>query len=303
MPSPVEILVRFALTLREEGLPVATDRITSFVEAAALTGELYWPGRATLVSRRADIDTYDRVFDSFFGGRRPPPVVVERAPAAEVVLASTDELLRDEPVPADRAALDFDPPPRRTRRTGPAPAGSLDLRRTIRRSFRTGGEPLERAWRARRKKPRRLVLLLDISGSMSDYSHELLRAARAVLHADRRHEAFAFGTRLTRLSRADTIPDWRGGTRIGETLQTFLRDHGNLARGSVVVICSDGLDVGDPELLGSQMARLHRLSHKVVWLNPLKADPRYEPLTRGMQAALPHVDVFAAGHELSGLVL
>ncbi len=303
MPSPVEILVRFALALRDERLPVSTDRITSFVEAAALAGELYWPGRATLVSRRADIATYDRVFDSFFGGRRPPPVVVERALAVEVALATRHELLREELVPADRAALEFDPPQRRTRRTGAAPTGSLDLRRTIRRSFRTGGEPLERAWRARRKQPRRLVLLLDVSGSMSDYSHELLRVARAVLHADRRNEAFAFGTRLTRLSRTGTIPDWRGGTRIGDVLATFLREHGNLSRGSIVVICSDGLDVGEPELLGSQMARLHRLAHKVVWLNPLKADPRYEPLTRGMQAALPHVDVFAAGHELGGLVL
>jgi uncharacterized protein with von Willebrand factor type A (vWA) domain len=145
------------------------------------------------------------------------------------------------------------------------------------------------------------VLLLDVSGSMSDHSRGLLRTARAVLRADRRHEAFAFGTRLTRLSRSDTIPDWGGGTRIGEALEAFLREHGNLARGSIVVICSDGLDVGDPELVRSQMARLHRLAHSVVWLNPLKADPRYRPLARGMQAALPHVDVFASRIDLSVL--
>jgi uncharacterized protein with von Willebrand factor type A (vWA) domain len=174
--------------------------------------------------------------------------------------------------------------------------------------MRTGGEPVERAWRARRERPRRLVLLLDVSGSMADHSRDLLSLARGALRADRRFEAFAFGTRLTRLTHdfrrgAAEIPDLHGGTRIGEALERFLRDHGDLARGAVVVICSDGLDVGDPELVGRQMARLHRLAHTVVWLNPLKADPRYEPLARGMQAALPHVDVFAAGHELVDLGL
>jgi uncharacterized protein with von Willebrand factor type A (vWA) domain len=297
--SAAETLVRFGRALRDAGLPVGSDRIISFCQAAALA-DLYWAGRATLVSRATDIDTYDRVFRLFFGGDRPPEVRIEGALALEVALASPQELLREEPVDAEWAEQVFHPPLRRTRRTRAARRGALDLRRTLRRSFRTGGEPVERAWRMRRERPRRLVLLVDISGSMADHSRALLRLARAVMRADRRYDAFAFGTRLTRLSRSDTIPDWGGGTRIGESLETFLREHDNLARGAVVVICSDGLDVGDPELVRSQMARLHRLAHTIVWLNPLKADPRYEPLTRGMQAALPHVDVFAAGDDVIG---
>jgi uncharacterized protein with von Willebrand factor type A (vWA) domain len=114
-------------------------------------------------------------------------------------------------------------------------------------------------------------------------------------------EVFSFGTRLTRLTRGDAIPDWGGGTRIGDSLERFLREHSRVARGAVVVICSDGLDVGDPELVRAQMARLARFAHKIVWLNPLSEDERYAPLARGMAAALPYVDVFASGHNLATL--
>ncbi len=215
------------------------------------------------------------------------------------------------------ARIDLAVPRRRTRRREPAGAGLPDLRRTLRRSFRTGGEPLERAYRARRARRRRLVLLLDVSGSMAEHSRALLVFAHAALRADRRWEAFCFGTRLTRITRAlatsdldmalrqaaNEVVDWDGGTRIGESLADFLNrfGHGGLARGAVVVICSDGLDVGDPALLAEQMARLSRLAHRVVWLNPLKEDPAYEPLARGMKAALPYVDVFASGHDLASL--
>jgi uncharacterized protein len=152
---------------------------------------------------------------------------------------------------------------------------------------------------------------------MADYSRALLGFAHAALRADRRWEAFCFGTRLTRVTAAlsktrpdealaqaaETVVDWDGGTRIGASLKAFLDGYGHagLARGAVVVVCSDGLDVGDPALLGEQMARLARLAHSVVWLNPLKEDPAYEPLARGMRAALPHVDVFASGHDLASL--
>jgi uncharacterized protein with von Willebrand factor type A (vWA) domain len=152
---------------------------------------------------------------------------------------------------------------------------------------------------------------------MADYSRALVMFAHAALRADRRFEAFCFGTRLTRVTRAlagsdpnegleraaAEVVDWEGGTRIGESLKRFLDDfgHGGVARGAVVVICSDGLDVGDPELLAAQMARLKRLAHRVVWINPLKEDPAYEPLARGMKAALPHIDVFASGHNLASL--
>jgi uncharacterized protein with von Willebrand factor type A (vWA) domain len=152
---------------------------------------------------------------------------------------------------------------------------------------------------------------------MDAYSRALVLFAHAALRSDRRFEAFCFGTRLTRVTRqlegsdpddalrraAAEVLDWDGGTRIGECLERFLDEygHGGLARGAVVVICSDGLDVGDPELLGEAMARLSRLAHRVVWLNPLKEDPAYAPLARGMQAALPHVDLFASGHNLASL--
>ncbi len=152
---------------------------------------------------------------------------------------------------------------------------------------------------------------------MDAYSRALVMFAHAALRSDRRWEAFCFGTRLTRvtrqlegsdadeaLSRAATeVVDWDGGTRIGESLKRFLDEygHGGLARGAVVVICSDGLEVGDPDLLAEQMARLSRLAYRVVWLNPLKEDPAYEPLARGMRAALPHVDQFWSGHSLASL--
>ncbi|NUR76424.1 MAG: VWA domain-containing protein, partial [Thermoleophilia bacterium] len=198
-----------------------------------------------------------------------------------------------------------------------ARSGGSDLRRTLRRALRTGGEPIELAWRDRRRRRRRLVLLLDVSGSMAAYSRALVVFAHAALRADRRFEAFSFGTRLTRLTRAlattsadealrraaRETEDWDGGTRIGASLKEFLDHYGHpgMARGSVVVICSDGLEVGDPELLAAQMERLHRLAHRVIWLNPLKENPDYAPLARGMKAALPRVDVFASGHSLASL--
>jgi uncharacterized protein with von Willebrand factor type A (vWA) domain len=209
-------------------------------------------------------------------------------------------------------------PMRRARRLQRAPGGSrIDLRRTLRRSLRTSGEPLQRAWRERRTRHRPLVLVLDVSGSMSSYSRALLQFGFAAMAAGRKVEVFCFGTRLTRITRAlrtrdpdtalrevsATVLDWDGGTRIGESLKLLLDRYGQHAslRGAVVVLCSDGLDRGDPELLEQQMARLGRLAHSVVWVNPLKGSPRYEPLARGMAAALPHVDVFLPGHNLASL--
>jgi len=208
-------------------------------------------------------------------------------------------------------------PERRTRRRGPSRSGDPDLRRTLRRALRTGGEPSLPAWRDRRRRRRRLVLLLDVSGSMAAYSRALVVFAHAALRADQHFEAFSFGTRLTRLTRplstarpdealrraARQAEDWDGGTRIGASLKSFLDHFGHpgLARGAVVVICSDGLEIGEPELVAAQMQRLHRLAYKVVWLNPLKESPDYVPLARGMKAALPHVDLFASGHNLESL--
>jgi uncharacterized protein with von Willebrand factor type A (vWA) domain len=158
------------------------------------------------------------------------------------------------------------------------------------------------------------VLLLDVSGSMAPYSRALLQFAFAAMAAGRRVEVFVFGTRLTRVTRTlrtrnpdralheigRLVQDWEGGTRIGESLKSLLDGWSQRAalRGAVVVLCSDGLERGDPELLRAQMARLRRLAHRLVWVNPLKGSPRYEPLARGMAAALPSVDVFLSGHNL-----
>lgn len=350
MSDPLEILARFGRALREAGLPVGTGRVVSFCRAAALVapGDLYWAGRATLVARAADIPVYDRVFRAFFAGERvpaerPPPSMRILAPASgppadkaprtdgepEGGTASALEVLKrksfarcspDELEQLAGVAARLSPtlPTRRTRRRRPARAGAPDLRRTLRHAFRTGGEPVERAWRERRRRRRRLVLMLDVSGSMASYSRGLAAFAHAALHADRRWEAFCFGTRLTRvtpaLAAADAnealrraaaeVVDWDGGTRIADSLKRFLDEfgHGGLARGAVIVICSDGLEIGAPELLGEQMARLARLAHRVIWLNPLKESPDYQPLARGMKAALPFVDVFASGHSLEAVV-
>jgi uncharacterized protein len=209
-------------------------------------------------------------------------------------------------------------PEERMRRTRPSARGErFDVRRTLRRSLRTRGEPFERSWRDRRVRGRPLVLILDVSGSMSPYARALVQFGYAAMAAGRRVEVFCFGTRLTRVTRTlrskdpdralheigRTVDDWEGGTRIGESLRSLLDGWSQRAalRGAIVVLCSDGLERGDPALLRTQMERLGRLAHKVVWVNPLKGSPRYEPLARGMAAALPSVDVFLSGHNLESL--
>jgi uncharacterized protein with von Willebrand factor type A (vWA) domain len=325
VPDQVTRLVAFARALREEGVAADPARVIEFCRAASLLSaeDLYWAGRLTLCSRAEDIPVFDRVFRAELEPERSHVRTVQIV-TEETALASERELLReksfaqmnDEELAAVAALmrkLRIVPPLRRTRRREPARAGAPDLRRTLRRSFRTGGEPIERAWRRRREKPRPLVLLLDVSGSMADYSRALLLFAHAALRTDARWEAFCFGTRLTRvtgaLAHADTdealrraaaeVFDWSGGTRIGEAVSGLIRLR--VARGAVVIICSDGLDVGEPETLRDAMARLGRLAHRIVWLNPLKEDPAYEPLARGMKAALPYVDVLLSAHNLASL--
>lgn len=243
------------------------------------------------------------------------------ASGAEVLRAkSFEDLSEAERHDADAAIrrLAVMLPLRRARRYRAAPRGRrFDLRRTVRASLRTQGEPFRRAWRNRRSKRRPLVLLLDVSGSMSSYSRALLQFGFAAVRAGQSVEVFAFGTRLTRLTRAlrrsepdvalrqvaDSVIDWEGGTRIGASLKELLDRYGQQAwmRGSVVVLCSDGLERGDPVMLAAQMARLGRVAHRLVWVNPLKGSPRYQPLARGMAAALPHVDSFLPGHNLQSL--
>jgi hypothetical protein len=313
---------------------------------------VYWAGRATLLHRPEDIAAYDGGFRQFWLGARPPdrpwervvPVAIELptedgpdepsaggegAPPTHVVRYSRTETLRHKDF-ATYTGEDFDAAQRLmaalrvgaanrpSRRRRPVRAGRHpDLRRTVRRALRTGGEPVSLAWRAPGVQARRLVLLCDISGSMEPYTRALLRFAHAATLARRRVEVFALGTRLSRLTRplasrdpdaalaaaGRAVPDWSGGTRLGDGLRAFNDEWGvrGMARGAVVVILSDGWDRGDPAVLSEQMGRLHRIAHRVVWVNPLKASPGYAPLARGMAAALPWVDAFVEGHSVAAL--
>ena len=209
------------------------------------------------------------------------------------------------------------PPVREARRTRPDRAGGrLDVRATLRRSYRTAGDPVRLAHRSRTTKPRRVVLIADVSGSMEPYARVYLHLMRGAVLA-LKAEAFVFATRLTWLTRplkvrdpdaayrkvADEARDWSGGTRIGSCLKDFIDAYGRrgLARGAVIVIVSDGWELGEPDLLGESMERLARLAHHVIWVNPRKAARDYQPLVGGMAAALPYVDTFVSGHSLRAL--
>ena len=371
------VLVSFGRALRSRGLAIGTGRILTFCRAVAALGltdrdSLYWAGRSTLVSNRADLDRFDDAFDDWYRGllesgelrieltlpsdhatrdwgEQPDELDVRAAMTAAMwssiregdeeaepgdeaslrIIASGVEVLRqkafgqltpEERLMVERAIRDLRirVPVERTRRTRASRNGeTFDLRRTLRRSLRTQGEPFDRAWRTRRTRTRPLVLILDVSGSMAPYARALMQFGYAAMAAGRRVEVFCFGTRLTRVTRTLKtkdpdramhqiglqVADWEGGTRIGESLKTLVDGWSQRAalRGAVVVLCSDGLERGDPDLLRQQMLRLHRLAHRIVWANPLKGSPRYEPLARGMAAALPSVDVFVSGHDLESL--
>ncbi len=316
---------------------------------------VYWAGRATLLRRPEDVADYDRVFASYWLGcagwleqvvvgepvtlalddlpgddgtdgpdADPGEVLAVRWSAAEVLAerdfssytpAEWDELARL----VGRLRVSAERRRSRRRRPDPSRRGHPDLRRTVRRALHTGGEPLERSWLAPTTRPRRLVLLVDVSGSMDAYARALMRFAHAAVTARgaARCEVFTLGTRLTRVTRqlgdrdpdsalaaaAGAVDDWSGGTRLGSVLGEFNDRFGTrgTARGAVVVILSDGWDRGEPEVLAAEMGRLSRVAHRVVWVNPLKASSGYEPIARGMAAALPHVDDFVEGHSLGAL--
>ncbi|MDA2808612.1 vWA domain-containing protein [Nocardiopsis suaedae] len=353
--APVLGLVR---ALRAAGVRADTARALAFtdalaaVDAPARADRVYWAGRLTLCSTRADLDIYDACFAAYFGASPPAPRPVLPAPerrrltallapggrgpddggateAHRPAAASGTEVLRtadlgllSEGERAEAARLvsliAADPPRRPTRRTAPARRGRLDPRRTLAAAARTDGEPLRPSYRGRTDRPRKVVVLVDVSGSMAPYAEPLLRLAHVLL---RGHpgatEVFSVGTRLTRLTRelsaADparalraagaAVPDWRGGTRLGEELKEFLDLYGRrgAARGAVVLIASDGWERGDASQLGVQMARLSRLAHRTVWANPHKGQAGYRPRAAGMAAALPYIDDFVPGHSLEAL--
>jgi uncharacterized protein with von Willebrand factor type A (vWA) domain len=207
---------------------------------------------------------------------------------------------------------------RRTRRKTRAPRGAyLDMRRTFRQNLRYGGRPLELSWRKRKIKRRPLVVICDISGSMERYSRILLKFIYVISNGLENVEAFVFGTRLTRITRqlwdrdidsaldqvTASVKDWAGGTRIGEALKSFNYEWGRrvLGQGAIVLIISDGWDRGDVDLLSHEMNRLQLSCQRLIWLNPLLGSDNYEPLTRGIQAALPYIDDFLPVHNLASL--
>ena len=348
-------LVGFARTLRSAGVAASPDRVHAMLDAlrhleVSRRTDVYWAGRLTLCAGPEDLARYDAAFAAYFAGevgsrvRRPPPLPVVRPVAlpgeppagepgpveemARVATTSRVEVLRTR----DFAGLDrversevarlmtlLDPlgPPRRSRRRRPAGAGPVDAARTVRATLRRGGEPARLLRHATTVRPRRLVLLLDVSGSMTPYADAYLRFAHAAARRRPSTEVFTVGTRLTRVTReirardADTalaavalaVPDWSGGTRLGDQISAFLDRWGQrgTARGAVVVVASDGWERGDASALGEAMARLHRLAYRVVWVNPHKGRPGYAPVTAGMAAALPHVDDFVEGHSLAAL--
>ena len=353
-----EVLLAFTRALRASGIAVTQDRSQGFLAAAAELGlgderATYLAGRATLCGGPDDLERYAQVFEAFFNSRdglprsRPAqPTAPASASLAERdgadeqgeagdeelvrAMASAVEVLRQRDVATltagekQRLAAMFStlrprPPVRRTARHQRWHRGQIDASRTLRDSLRRMGEPGEIAWRRRGTRPRRVVLLVDVSGSMSGYADALLRLAHRFTQVGREQggtvETFTVGTRLTHLTRAlrirdperalvaagETVPDWSGGTRLGETLRFFLDRWGQrgMARGAVVVIFSDGWERGDPALLGDQMARLRRIAHRVVWVNPHRGKAGYEPVQQGVLAALPHCDDFVAGHSLA----
>lgn len=258
-------------------------------------------------------------------GEQPPsedPTITLRFSAAEVLREKDFATYTDvELAEAQRlmARMRVTGALRRSRRLVPAKRrrGRPDLRRTVRAALRAGGEPMNRRFLEQGTRPRRLVLLLDVSGSMEPYARALARFVHAAVAGRTKVEAFALGTRLTRITRelssrdpdiamrkaTLSVKDWAGGTRLGDGLRLFNDEWGvrGMARGATVVVLSDGWDRGEPHVLAEQMARLHRIAHKVVWVNPLKYTPGYAPLARGMAAALPYVDAFVEGHSIDAM--
>ncbi len=351
--DPDEILLAFARAVRSSGVAVTHDRSTTFLTASSLVdasdlGAVYLAGRATLCASPEDLDRYDQIFEAWFAGRDPLPRTQPRGTPRTVhsnlpmddsgggeseevasdqveAIASDVEVLRHRDVAgatADEkallghliASLQPRPPLRRATRRTASRRGDVDLNRTLRRSLRNFGEPARIAHRRRGQQPRRVVALIDVSGSMRSYADALLRLTHRISADLPDTEVFTLGTRLTRVTAAmqtrdpdralvragEQVPDWSGGTRLGETLQAFLDRWGarGMARGAVVVVFSDGWEQGDTTELATQVRRLSRLAHRVVWVNPHRGKAGYQPVQAGIRAVLPHCDDFIAGHSV-----
>jgi uncharacterized protein len=342
VPRPVAELAAFGRSLRARG--VAADPTRLIAAARALDQvdvldavQVYWATRMTLCSEPDDLPRFDDAFAEFFGGLAPGPAaaravapstsdggdegggqgavaveVLRTRDVAELTGAERDEVRRLIALLAPSVGT------RRSVRRRPGGRAGVDPARTMRAMLRAGGEPAVLARWRRRERARRLVLLVDVSGSMAPYADWLLLFAHAAVRVrPYATEVFTVGTRLTRVTRAlrlrdsdaalraaaQTVPDWSGGTRLGESLRAFLDLWGQrgIARGAIVGIFSDGWERGGAELLGEQAARLRRLAHAVVWVNPHKGKEGFAPETAGMLAALPYVDALVAGHSADAL--
>jgi hypothetical protein len=350
---PEELLLGFARALRAAGVAVTADRERTYLEAVATVGlddqpAVFHAGRATLCASPADLDRYDLVYTAWFSGQRagtkdrpPLPSVVAQAglgaseaptaqgaddPDVVRAQASSTEVLRHRDVATltrrEREALaamfgGLKPraPRRRAHRYTASRRGAVDARATLRSTLRRMGEPGEVRWRRRGTRARKVVLLVDVSGSMSGYADALIRLAHVYCVAGVPVEVFTLGTRLTQITRplhqrdpdraivaaGDAIPDWSGGTRLAEGVKAFLDRWGRrgMARGAVVVVFSDGWERDQPEALGEQVRRLRAVAHRVVWVNPHRGRAGYEPVQGGIMAVLPHVDHFVAGHSMA----
>jgi uncharacterized protein with von Willebrand factor type A (vWA) domain len=319
--------------------------------------DVYWAGRGTLVNRNDQIPVYNRIFQKFFLDvevaadselksmmrattalsatlevSSPDPGQGEESEEEAQLgyMASDAQVWRnkafaactDQELAAIRRIVSdirLTPPRRRTRRTLSSKDGPrFDPRRMALETMRSHGDPIKLFKQQRRLRIRPLVFILDVSGSMSDYSRNLLQFAYSARRAADKVEVFCFGTRLTRITKsldrrkpddalnlaAAAVFDWDGGTRIGQSLNQFIKRWGRrgLSRGSIVVICSDGLDRGDPALLESSMEKLSRLCHRIVWVNPHKGDEaNFKPNSLGMMVADPFIDEIFSGHNLASL--
>ena len=340
---PLDSVIVFVSALSQLGLENRND--------------VYWAAHSTLVRRHEDTPIFDRAFAVFWDQRIAIETSSAQAETVSMTLLVDDENEQDdndktaEPIDEEntitlrfsrietlrekdfalyddselREAEQFmsslrlaGPPKRSLRLINTNHHGTRhDIRRTMRASLQHDGEPIERYWRQPSERLRRLVVLLDISGSMEPYARALLRFMHAAVVGRQRVEAFTFGTRLTRITKELTsrdpdkalaqtstqVSDWSGGTRLGECLRSFNDSWGisGMARGSIFVVLSDGWDRGDPEILAEQMQRLNRVAFRVIWVNPLKVSPGYAPLARGMAAAMPFIDDFVEGHSLEAM--
>jgi uncharacterized protein with von Willebrand factor type A (vWA) domain len=320
--------------------------------------DVYWSGRIALVRKKDNIPLYNKRFQAFFldigetepdarkvklkssanaGATLEVPNVEQGLPG-EVIedetrlgyMASAADISRhkafadcsDEEINRFRkliSMLKVSPPMRRTYRTQTTPKGKvLDMRRMARETMRSLGEPKDLMYIKRKEKLRSIVFILDVSGSMADYSRNLLQLAYSARRANTKVEVFCFGTRLTRITKSidkrtpdeamrlagESVLDWDGGTRIGDAIAAFVKEsrRSRLGRGAIVVICSDGLDQGEPQALDKAMQTLSRLAHKVIWVNPHKGDNEdYKPNTIGMMIADPYIDRIFSGHNYKSI--